>query len=61
MADTEKPARTVAHPLEPLSAEEISVVAELLRADGNFGDSHRFASVVLHEPPVTNDRCGPVG
>ena len=57
MADTEKPARTVAHPLEPLSAEEISAAAELLRADGNFGDSHRFASVVLHEPPKEEVLC----
>jgi len=51
MADTEKPAGTVAHPLEPLSAKEISAAAELLRTKGNVGEVHRFASVVLHEPP----------
>ena len=51
MADTEKPARTATHPLEPLSAEEISAATEILRSEQRLGDGHRFVSVVLHEPP----------
>ena len=51
MSATERSARAVAHPLEPLNAEEIAASAEILRRDRNLGDGHRFVSLVLHEPP----------
>jgi primary-amine oxidase len=41
---------TVAHPLEPLTAEEISTVAAVLRASGNIGERARFAAITLREP-----------
>ncbi|MCK9898804.1 primary-amine oxidase [Frankia sp. Cpl3] len=40
-----------AHPLEPLSAAEISRTAAILRAGGDLGPGFRFVSVELHEPP----------
>ncbi|MBA2555197.1 MAG: hypothetical protein H0V10_16210, partial [Geodermatophilaceae bacterium] len=40
-----------AHPLEPLTAEEVSRVGALLRADRDLGPSVRFVSIALHEPP----------
>lgn len=39
------------HPLEPLSAVEISSAVETLRSERNLGESHRFCSVALREPP----------
>ncbi|MGH8959471.1 MAG: primary-amine oxidase [Acidimicrobiia bacterium] len=39
------------HPLEPLSAEEITFAVELLRKERDLGDQHRFVSVMLQEPP----------
>jgi primary-amine oxidase len=54
MASTERPASGVSiatHPLEPLSAEEISATVEILRKERNLGDKVRFAGVVLNEPP----------
>ncbi|MET3805298.1 primary-amine oxidase [Nakamurella sp. UYEF19] len=39
------------HPLDPLSAAEISRTVELLRAAGAVGDTYRFASITLAEPP----------
>ncbi len=39
------------HPLEPLSAEEISAASAVLRADERFPDGTRFVFVELAEPP----------
>ena len=41
---------TVGHPLEPLTAEEISGAAAILRASGHIGERAHFAAVTLHEP-----------
>ncbi|HSK84715.1 MAG TPA: primary-amine oxidase [Rubrobacter sp.] len=51
MADTKGRAIAASHPLEPLMAEEISATTEILRTEQNLEESHRFVSVVLHEPP----------
>jgi primary-amine oxidase len=40
-----------AHPLDPLSAEEISRAAGILREEKSLGERVRFAGVVLNEPP----------
>ncbi len=42
--------RSALHPLDPLSAEEISTAVEVLRREKGLGDQHRFVSVVLREP-----------
>jgi primary-amine oxidase len=41
---------TVAHPLDPLSAEEIRQAAAIARRDRGVGDGWRFASIELREP-----------
>lgn len=51
VADTQRTTRTAVHPLEPLTAKEITAAARIIRAHGGFGDGHRFASIALHEPP----------
>ncbi len=38
------------HPLDPLSAEEITQVAAIVRRDRGVGDGWRFASIELREP-----------
>src|ERR1044071_4602071 len=40
-----------AHPLDPLSKEEITATVEILRASGKVNPDSRFATVVLREPP----------
>ncbi|WP_414166757.1 primary-amine oxidase [Streptoverticillium reticulum] len=40
-----------AHPLDPLSKDEIGAVNGILRADGRIGDASRFVSITLKEPP----------
>ena len=40
-----------AHPLDPLSSSEIDRTVELLRGSGAFGQTYRFASIKLAEPP----------
>jgi primary-amine oxidase len=40
----------VAHPLDPLSAEEIGRAAAIVRRDRGVGDGWRFASIELKEP-----------
>jgi primary-amine oxidase len=42
---------TAAHPLEPLTADEIAAAAAVLRAEQGLGDVVRFVFVTLHEPP----------
>ena len=39
------------HPLDPLSADEITAVAETLRREQQLTDRWRFASIELREPP----------
>lgn len=41
----------IAHPLEPLSADEISVAVDILRSTRPLPERHRFIQVILHEPP----------
>ena len=40
-----------AHPLDPLSADELKAVVEILAADGLGGEAIRFPHVRLQEPP----------
>ena len=40
-----------AHPLDPLTGSEIERTVELLRASGAVGQTYRFASITLAEPP----------
>jgi primary-amine oxidase len=42
-----------AHPLDPLSTEEIAAVVQTLKAENKATDSSRFWPLVLHEPPKT--------
>src|SRR5918994_6060709 len=51
MTDTRSRTTAAGHPLEPLSAEEISAATEILRAEQDLKENHRFVSVVLREPP----------
>ena len=39
-----------AHPLDPLTADEISLAAAILRRDQGVGERWRFASIELREP-----------
>jgi primary-amine oxidase len=39
------------HPLEPLKADEIKIVVDILRSQKSIGKSVRFISVALKEPP----------
>src|SRR5215469_16944965 len=41
----------VLHPLEPLTAEEITVALQILRNERHLGERVRIASVRLYEPP----------
>ena len=38
------------HPLDPLSAEEITAAADILRREQQLTDRWRFASIELREP-----------
>ncbi len=40
-----------AHPLDPLSKDEIAAVVATLKAENKATDSSRFSTLVLHEPP----------
>jgi len=51
VADTQRTAGTAVHPLDPLTAEEITAAARIIRAHEGFGEGHRFAYNALHEPP----------
>jgi len=42
---------TAVHPLDPLSAEEITTAVSILRKDRDLPDSMRFVSVSVCEPP----------
>src|SRR5262245_64115451 len=41
----------VAHPLDPLSKEEIAAAAQTLKTSGKVTEASRFATIVLREPP----------
>ena len=41
---------TVAHPLEPLTADEVARAVRILRSERQLGDAMRFVIVTLHEP-----------
>ena len=40
-----------AHPLDPLSKDEIAIVVATLKAENKTKESSRFFTLVLHEPP----------
>jgi primary-amine oxidase len=42
--------RGSAHPLDPLSGEEIAAAVAILRTEAGVGDSARFVYVTLDEP-----------
>src|ERR1700753_2471593 len=48
-----------AHPLDPLSAEEIRQAATILRRDQGVGEGWRFASIELREPSKEAVRAWP--
>ena len=50
MNPTDAPVATTVHPLEPLSAQEISSTSALLRDERDLGPRVRFVFVTLREP-----------
>ncbi len=40
-----------AHPLDPLSKDEIAAAAQILKDGGKLAPGARFSTIVLHEPP----------
>ncbi|TRZ37971.1 primary-amine oxidase [Niallia circulans] len=50
MKASEVKVKAATHPLEPLTAEEITKAVAILRETNNLTKSVRFAQVVLHEP-----------
>ncbi len=51
MTTIEKPTTGVRHPLEPLTADEITAAADIVRADGRLPEGALFVRISLHEPP----------
>ncbi len=49
------------HPLEPLSGEEFRRTTAILRRDQGIGDSWRFASIELREPPKADVKAWRAG
>jgi primary-amine oxidase len=49
------------HPLDPLSAQEVTSAVRILRAHGPASASLRFVSINLHEPAKAEVRNGEVG
>jgi primary-amine oxidase len=45
------PTGTAVHPLEPLTAEEISAASGILKREQELADTARFVFISLHEPP----------
>ena len=45
------PTQPLAHPLDPLSAEELSSVAQIIRSEGKASTNDLFTLIALHEPP----------
>src|SRR5262245_7559639 len=52
-AEADEPGKPTAalHPLDPLSKSEMADAVKVLREDRKLGDSYRFVSAVLLEPP----------
>lgn len=50
MQTHEMKVKQATHPLEPLTAEEITKAVAIVRKEKNISESTRFAQVVLHEP-----------
>src|SRR6266508_4642926 len=50
MTTVEKAATNVGHPLEPLTAEEISTAAGIARADSRWNERTLFVRISLQEP-----------
>ena len=48
----------VLHPLEPLSAEEVSAASAILKAEKGLQASARFVFISLHEPPKAAVQAG---
>ena len=48
----------VLHPLEPLSADEVSAAATILKAEKGLVSSARFVFISLHEPPKAAVQAG---
>ncbi len=48
----------VLHPLEPLSAEEVSAASAILKAEKGLEASARFVFISLHEPPKPAVQAG---
>jgi primary-amine oxidase len=48
----------VLHPLEPLSAEEVSAASAILKAEKGLGPAARFVFISLHEPPKAAVQAG---
>src|SRR5690349_14705624 len=44
---------TIAHPLEPLTADEVQHAVQILKGAGRVTPTTRFVSVALREPPKT--------
>ncbi len=44
-------ATSVLHPLEPLTAEEITAAVQIVKTERDLGERVRFASIALNEPP----------
>ncbi|HEY7154620.1 MAG TPA: primary-amine oxidase [Gemmataceae bacterium] len=55
---TESPKRVSAHPLDPLSKEELKTTVAVLRDAGKVADSTRFVLIHLHEPPKAKVLAG---
>lgn len=51
MTATEQPSPTPAHPLEPLSAAEMTAAAAIIRSAPEWTESCRFVYLELQEPP----------
>ena len=51
MTTIERPTTGVRHPLEPLTADEITAAADIVRADGRLPEGALFVRISLHEPP----------
>lgn len=49
--------RPILHPLEPLTAGEITDVTRIIRTNGGLSPDFRFISVNLHEPPKEKIRA----
>jgi len=45
------PTQLLAHPLDPLSNEELSSIAQVIRGEGKAGTNDLFTMIALHEPP----------